>query len=261
MKGMAAVGVDNVVIAKYPPELHDFEGWTEKKKILVILAHPDDPEFFLGATLARWAALGHEIHYCLLTTGQKGSQDGQQDPEVLAETRKDEQQRAADNLGIKSVQFMEYVDGEVIPDLDMRKKIVRIIRKLAPQIVITSDPLNYFPADNRVNHPDHRAAGEAVLGAVFPAAGNPMFFPELTIEENLNPVNVKELWFSIPKDPNLQVDVSAYFEAKIDAILCHRSQISVDVEKFKEMMRTRWVEADDHWQRIYLEKYFRIVFQ
>ncbi len=255
-----AADVDSVKDVKFPPVLEDFEGWKEQKKILIILAHPDDPEFFMGATLARWGTLGHEIRYCLLTTGQKGSQDINQKPEDLAAIRRIEQQNAADALKVKSVEFLDYVDGEVIPDLEMRKKIVRIIRKYKPQIVISSDPLNFFPGDNRVNHPDHRAAGQAVLEAVFPAAGNPLFFPELISDENLGPVNVEELWFSIPAEANLVVDVSHYFDDKIKAILCHRSQINMDVKKFEEMMKTRWVTVNEQWQQIYLERFKRIVF-
>lgn len=255
-----AADVDSVKDVKFPPVLEDFEGWKEKKRILVILAHPDDPEFFMGATLARWGALGHEIRYCLLTTGQKGSQDVNQKPEVLAALRKVEQQNAADSLKVKSIDFLDYVDGEVVPDLEMRKKIVRVIRRYKPQIVISSDPLNYFPGDNRVNHPDHRAAGQAVLDAAFPAAGNPMFFPELISEENLAPVNVAELWFSIPAEANLVVDVSAYFDDKIKAILCHQSQINVDAEIFIEFMKTRWVTINKQRQQVYLERFRRIVF-
>lgn len=252
--------VDNVKDVKYPPVLEDFEGWNEKKRILVILAHPDDPEFFMGATLARWGALGHEIRYCLLTTGQKGSQDVNQKPEVLAALRKKEQQNAAESLGVKSIEFLDYVDGEVVPDLEMRRKIVRVIRTYKPQIVVSSDPLNYFPGDNRVNHPDHRAAGQAVLDAVFPAAGNPMFFPELISEEALLPVNVAELWFSIPSEANLVVDVTPYFDDKIKAITCHRSQINMDIAKFVEFMKTRWVTVNQQRQQVYLERFRRIVF-
>jgi len=251
--------VTDVTRVKYPPSIRDFEGWSEKKKILVILAHPDDPEFFCGAMLARWAACGHEIHYCLLTTGQKGSQNPQQDPAELAALRKKEEQAAVELLGVKSLEFMDYVDGEVEPDREMRKKIVRAIRRHAPQIVLTSDPLNYYPGDNRVNHPDHRAAGKAVLEALFPAAGNPMFFPELMRDENLPPVNVNELWLSIPADANLVVDVSRYFEKKIDAICCHRSQIGPDLDQFKEMMKTRWV-TQNNGQSLYLERFRRIIF-
>ena len=258
---MVAADVDNVDIVKFPPVLEDFEGWTQRKKILVILAHPDDPEFFMGATLARWGELGHEIRYILLTSGQKGSQVVGQNPEELAALRRVEQQNAANSLGVKSVEFMDYIDGEVLPDLEMRKKIVRVIRKYKPHIVVSSDPLNYYPGDNRVNHPDHRAAGQAVLEATFPAAGNPMFFPELIHEEGLEPVSVEELWFSIPAQANLVVDVSAYIDQKIDAILCHRSQIGSDVEAFKEWIKTRWAQVGDQKQRVYLERFMRIVFR
>lgn len=255
-----AADVDSVKDVKFPPVLEDFEGWNEKKRILVILAHPDDPEFFMGATLARWGALGHEVRYCLLTTGQKGSQDVNQKPEVLAALRKEEQQNAANTLKVKSVEFLDYVDGEVVPDLEMRKKIVRVIRRHKPQIVVSSDPLNFFPGDNRVNHPDHRAAGQAVLDAVFPAAGNPMFFPELISEENLAPVNVAELWFSIPAEANLVVDVTPYFDEKIKAILCHKSQINMDHGEFVEFMKSRWVTVTKQRQQVFLERFRRIVF-
>jgi LmbE family N-acetylglucosaminyl deacetylase len=257
---MVAADAVNVEGIKFPPVLKDFEGWTEKKKILVILAHPDDPEFFMGATLARWGMLGHEIRYCLLTTGQKGSQDVNQKPEDLAALRKVEQQNAADVIGVKSVEFMDYVDGEVVPDLEMRKKVVRVIRKYRPQIVVSSDPLNYFPGDNRVNHPDHRAAGQVVLEASFPAAGNPKFFPELIKEEGLEPVNPMELWFSIPAQANLEVNVNEYFEAKMDAIAFHKSQIGPDVEKFKEMLRDHWGIDGEDGKKVYTERFKRIVF-
>ena len=257
---MVAVDAVNVSSVKFPPELEDFEGWKEKKKILVVLAHPDDPEFFMGATLARWAKVGHEIHYCLLTTGQKGSQNPEMDPEKLSALRKSEQQDAADCLGVKSIEFLDYVDGEVIPDLQMRKKIVRIIRKHRPSILVTSDPLNFFPGDNRVNHPDHRAAGQAVLEAAFPAAGNPMFFPELIKEEGLLPFTVVELWFSIPAQANVVVDMTAYFEDKFNAITCHRSQIGTDVEAFKEMLRSRWAVVDEHGRQTFTERFRRIQF-
>jgi LmbE family N-acetylglucosaminyl deacetylase len=257
---MVAADVGNVNDVKFPPVLEDFEGWKEKKKILVILAHPDDPEFFMGATLARWGALGHEVRYCILTTGQKGSQDLKQKPEDLAEIRKREQQNAADTLLIKSVEFLDYVDGEVVPDMKMCKQLVRIIRKYSPQIVVSSDPLNYFPATNRVNHPDHRAAGQAVLDAVFPAAGNPMFFPDLISEEKLMPINVAELWFSIPAEANLVVDVSRYFDQKIKAILCHKSQLNMDDAKFEEMLKTRWAIINEQKQSVFLERFRRIVF-
>lgn len=255
------VGVDNVTTVKFPPTLVDFEGWTQKKKILVILAHPDDPEFFCGAMISRWAAIGHEIHYCLLTTGQKGSQDVNQSLEEISAIRMKEQRMAAEALGVKGVEFLDYIDGEVVPDLDMRKKIVRIIRKYSPQIVLTSDPQNYFPTDNRINHPDHRAAGQAVIDAVFPAAGNALFFPDLFMKEHLDPVNIDELWISATVQPNLVVDMTDYFEAKISGIVCHRSQIGIHIGEFEKYMRARFVNEPTTGKFFYPEKFKRIAFK
>jgi len=234
------------------------EGWTNKKRILVILAHPDDPEFFCGAMIARWCQLGHEVRYCLLTTGQKGAQDFNRTPEELAAERFREQNSAANELGVKSVEFMDYVDGEVIPDLEMRKKIARVIRKWKPEILVTSDPQNLFPTDTRINHPDHRAAGQAVVDAAFPAAGNPMFFPELMREEGLEPHSVQELWLSATAQSNFCIDLTDYFEAKLQAIHCHQSQISVPLEEFDGWMRNRFYKDAESGKIWYEERFKRI---
>lgn len=236
------------------------EGWTDKKRILVILAHPDDPEFFCGAMIARWCKLGHEVRYCLLTKGHKGASDLSISSEELAAKRVIEQNAAAESLGVKSVEFLDYVDGEVIPDLEMRKKIVRVIRKWKPDILLTSDPLNMFPTDTRINHPDHRAAGQAVVDAVFPAAGNPMFFSELMQEEGLEPHTVQEVWLSATAQPNLCIDLTDYFEDKLKAIHCHRSQINVPFEKFDSWMRERFTKDPESKKIWYEERFKRIKF-
>jgi LmbE family N-acetylglucosaminyl deacetylase len=254
-----AADVDNVTTINYPPLLEDFEGWTEKKKILVILAHPDDPEFFCGAMISRWTSIGHEVRYCLFTTGQKGSQNVNQTPEELKSIRMQEQRNAVEMLGVKSVDFLDYVDGEIVPDLEMRKRIVRMIRKYAPQIVVTSDPQNIFPTDNRINHPDHRAAGQVVVDSVFPAAGNPMYFPDLVLNEHLEPVNIEELWLSATVQPNLVVDMTDYFENKISVILNHKSQIGPNAAEFVKFMRTRFVEDPISGKQYYPEKFKRII--
>ncbi len=236
------------------------EGWTNQKKILVILAHPDDPEFFCGAMLARWCKAGHDVRYCLLTKGQKGAPDLSRLPEELAALRVVEQNVAARVLGVKTVEFLDYVDGEVIPDLAMRKKIVRVIRRWKPDILVSSDPQNLFPTDSRINHPDHRAAGQAVVDAAFPAAGNPMFFPELIADEGLEPHSVQELWLSATAQPNIAIELTDYFETKLAAIHCHRSQISASIDKFDAMMRERFIK-DAETGRIWFEERFkRIIF-
>jgi LmbE family N-acetylglucosaminyl deacetylase len=232
------------------------EGWDGPKRILVILAHPDDPEFFCGATIARWAALGHQIHYVLLTRGDKGAPDRSQTPEEISRKREIEQQGAANVLGVKSVRFLDYYDGYLVPDLALRKDVVRVIRQEKPDILVTSDPLNFI-GDTHINHPDHRAAGQVVADAVFPAAGNPFFFPELMDEEGLAPHSVKEIWMSISMQPNGLMDVTEYWQKKIDALHCHASQIG-DPEKADQRMKSRRAAESSEEAPRYEERFRRI---
>lgn len=236
------------------------ENWKSSKRILVILAHPDDPDFFCGATLSRWCKQGHELHYCLLTKGQKGAQDPKVDAAELGATRVQEQEKAARTLGVKTVEFLDYIDGEVTPDIEMRRKIVKVIRKWQPDILLTSDPLNYFPTDTCINHPDHRAAGQAVIDAAFPAAGSPMFFPEQITHDGLAAHNVDEVWMSATASGNFSLEVSEYFPDKLRAIHCHRSQISLPLAEFDEMMKTRFT-TDAAGKSVYIEHFRRIVFK
>jgi LmbE family N-acetylglucosaminyl deacetylase len=256
----AGVVVDNVTTVKFPPQINDFEGWISKKRILVILAHPDDPEFFCGALISKWALSGHEIHYCLLTKGQKGARDTRLSEEEIAEIRVKEQNQAARSLGVKTVTFLNYIDGELVPDLQMRREVVRAIRMIRPHIVVTSDPQNYFPGPNRINHPDHRAAGQVVVDAIFPGAGSPMYFRDLETEENLTPVSVDEVWLSATSQSDLTLDMSQYFENKVNAILCHKSQISVSKEDFIQMMKTRFIMNELTGKMFFPERLKRIIF-
>lgn len=213
------------------------EDWEETKTILVILAHPDDPEFFCGATMARWANLGHHISYCLLTKGDKGVREGIVDPIHLAQTREVEQKRAAGILGVEAVQFLGFQDGYLVPDLAARKEVVRVIRKLRPDVVVSCDP-TYIFGESNINHPDHRAAGQIVVDAIFPAAGNPLYFPELMEDEGLQPHNVKEVWLSVTGQPNAVIDVTENWDKKIQALHCHETQIS-DMNQLDERLRGR----------------------
>jgi LmbE family N-acetylglucosaminyl deacetylase len=233
------------------------EGWEEKKKILVILAHPDDPEFFCGATLARWSAAGHEIHYLLLTKGDKGSSDPRQTPEEIAKIRMVEQRAAGDVLGVKSIEFMSYQDGYVVPDLEMRKNVTRYIRIIKPDVIVTSDPTYYFSSGSYVNHPDHRAAGQVTVDAYFPAAGNLFYFPELVSEEHLMPHAVKELWISLTGHPNTTIDVTEFWPKKIEALHQHASQIG-DVDAFDERMNLRHTAYSSDESPIFEETFRRM---
>jgi len=193
--------------------------------VLVVLAHPDDPEFFCGGTLALWAQQGREIEYCLLTRGDKGADDAETDPVALAHLREAEQRAAAAVLGVRQVRFLDLPDGYLTPDLTLRKQVVRVLRQARPDIVVTCDPTNFFPSDRYINHPDHRAAGQATLDAVFPAAGSALFFPELMRDEGLAPHKVRQVYVAMPQTPNTLVDVTAFIERKIAALREHRSQI------------------------------------
>jgi LmbE family N-acetylglucosaminyl deacetylase len=231
------------------------DNWPKNQRILVILAHPDDPEFFCGATLARWASAGHEVRYFLLTCGDKG---GGPDltPEQLCTLRHSEQQRAAAVIGVKSVQFLDREDGYLLPTLDLRREVVRAIRQAKPEVLVTCDPLNLYVRDGYVNHPDHRYAGQVVLDAAFPAVGNGHFFPEL-LKEGLEPHKLREIWISMPASPNVTVDVTDTWKIKVRALRQHKSQIG-DPKEFDKRMRSRHTDDSTDRQPRYEEK-FRVI--
>lgn len=229
------------------------EGWASKKDILVVLAHPDDPEFFLGASIARWVKAGHRVRYLLLTKGDKGAEDERLTAADVAKIRIEEQKRAAQSLGVVSVDFLDYEDGYLLPDIEMRKNVVRIIRKYKPHILVTCDPSNLFPSKQYINHPDHRYAGQVVIDAVFPAAGNRFFFPVL-LDEGYLIHEVDEVWMSLTNQPDVKLDVSEYWADKIKALKQHASQIG-DPDAFEKRMTSRLIKDED--QSIKYEEQFR----
>jgi LmbE family N-acetylglucosaminyl deacetylase len=236
------------------------ENWDSPQNILVILAHPDDPEFFCGATLAKWAQAGHHITYQLLTCGDKGfneSTSAEMTTDALCAIRHAEQIAAAKVIGVEAeaVHFMDRPDGYLVPDLELRREIVRVIRKFKPDILMTCDPQTLF-ATYGVNHPDHRAAGQVVMDAVFPAAGSPVFFPELLAEGYL-PHMPKEIWCSLTMQPNVILDVTETWQTKLEAILKHVSQVA-QVDKFLERMKSRRTQDSTDESPRY-EEHFRVV--
>jgi LmbE family N-acetylglucosaminyl deacetylase len=238
--------------------MNDPDSWESPQHILVVLAHPDDPEFFCGATIAQWTRAGHHVVYWLLTCGDKGSDDLSVTPNELCGSRHAEQQAAAAVLGVGQVNFLDYPDGYLVPDIKLRRDITRIIRKERPDVLVTCDPRTLFFTENRINHPDHRAAGQAVLDAVFPAAGNPFYFPEL-LEEGLQPHTPREVWVSLTLDPNVRMDVTDLWEIKIRALTEHKSQIG-DSQKLIERMRNRHTPDSTPENPRYEEVFRRIVF-
>ncbi len=207
------------------------------KRILGVFAHPDDPEFFAGATFARWAANGAEITFLMATSGDKGSADPEMTHERLMEIREEEERRAAAALGVKEVIFLRYRDGELEPSLPLRRDIVRAIRQKKPDIVVTTDPTAWY-SETSVNHPDHRAIGEATLAAVYPTARDRLNFLELERDEGLDVHKTSLLYIAGTPRPNKKVDVTDYIETQIKALREHKSQIR-DMEEMAQRLRER----------------------
>ena len=236
----------------------DPESWATAQKILVILAHPDDPEFFCGASVARWISSGHEVDYCLLTCGDKGTKDKSLEANQLCMIRQGEQQKAAEILGVHKVRFLNYPDGYLVADLELRRSITRVIREERPDILVTCDPTTLFFNNQSINHPDHRAAGQAILDSVFPAARDHLYFIELWRDEKLEPHTVREVWVCGTMEPNVILDVTNYWDIKIRALYEHASQIG-DPKKLEERLRNRHTTDSTLQSPRYEEKYRRII--
>jgi len=231
------------------------DNWDTPQRILVILAHPDDPEFFCGGTIARWTLAGHRVSYCLLTCGDKGTKDRSLTTETLCSLRQEEQRAAAAILGVHDVRFLDHPDGYLVPDLNLRKEITRVIRQEQPDILITCDPTNLYVRETYLNHPDHRAAGLATLDAVFPAARDHLNFIELWRDEQLEPHIVREVWISLAQDPNVAVDVTEHWDLKIRALSEHRSQTG-DRVQLEERMRSKHT-PESSLENPHYEEYFK----
>jgi LmbE family N-acetylglucosaminyl deacetylase len=234
------------------------DNWPVGTTILVVLAHPDDPEFFLGGTIARWTSAGYTVIYGLLTKGQRGISLEFPDSNALAAVRVEEQKKAAAILGVHKIVFFDYQDGYLVPDLEIRRAVTRLIRSVRPDIVVSCDPQNYFVSETYLNHPDHRAAGQIVVDAVFPAVSNPSFFPEL-IDEGFPATRVSELWLSLPSQANVVLDVTEHWQQRAQALLQHKSQVG-DPQKFLEHLEERRLE-NGNVEDCYTERFRRIIFR
>lgn len=211
--------------------------------VMGIFAHPDDPEFFCGGTFARWAAEGKRIIFVLATSGDKGSSDRSITPAELIAIREAEERAAAARLGVNDVIFLRNPDGELQPTLDLRRQLTRLIRLKRPDWVVTNDPTARWYGVNYINHADHRAIGDAVLDAIFPAARNPHYFPELVRLEGLEPHQVTHVYLCGTHEPNAKIDVTAYLETKLAALREHKSQIQ-DMEAMEKRQREN---VDQDW--------------
>lgn len=191
---------------------------SEQRRVLAVSAHPDDAEFTSGGTLARWTMEGWTAYLAVCTDGGKGSHDPNLDPRVLALRRRQEQQDAAQTLGIAEVLFLDHPDGALSTTPDLVEELTLLIRRLRPHRLLGWDPWKRYQL-----HPDHRAAGLATLDAVL-AAGNPHYFPA-QLAQRVAAHQVPEVYLFGAAEPDTWVDITATFERKMAAIERHASQV------------------------------------
>jgi LmbE family N-acetylglucosaminyl deacetylase len=198
---------------------------------MAIYAHPDDAEFGMAGTVAKWARAGVDFTYCMITNGASGSQDPDMTRERLRDIRADEQRAAAEILGVRNVVLLEFEDGYLEPTIDVRRAVARQIRINRPDVIFTMDPAMRYTAEY-VNHPDHIAAAEVVLRSINPDASTRQMLPELWQKERLEPHKPKALFLMAFGEPDTVVDVSDVVDVKVKALLAHRSQITADSVDF-----------------------------
>lgn len=194
---------------------------------MVIAAHPDDIEFTCAGTLARWARGGARLSYVLCTSGESGIDDPAMPRRQAAEIRESEQRNAAAVIGAEEVIFLGERDGLVEPTLELRRKLVREVRRFRPEVVILGDPTVIWMGPTFINHPDHRAVATAALDAVWPAAGQPSLFAEMA-DEGIHAHRPRKLYVTgwVQPGADLWVDIEETIDVRIEALRAHASQMS-----------------------------------
>jgi LmbE family N-acetylglucosaminyl deacetylase len=215
-------------------------------RVLVIVAHPDDADFGVAGTMARWIGAGTVARMVCCTSGDAGADDATTDPLELARTREAEQRAAAQVVGYEGVDFLHRPDGALENDLALREQLVRIIRRFKPDAVMAMDPTVVIHEDGFVQHVDHRNAGMAAIDAVYPAARNAMAFPSLVTTEGLAPWEVNQIYLFFTDKPNAWVDITQTIDTKIAALRAHTSQLRKP-DELEDMLRS-W--ARENGERI-----------
>lgn len=225
------------------------------RRAMFIYAHPDDIEFGTAGTAARWVQSGAEVAYVLITSGDVGIADLSLTRAEAAAIREAEQRAAAAVVGVTEVVFLRELDGSLVNTLDLRRRLVREIRRFRPEVVVCGDPTIWFVDSTYVNHPDHRAAAGAAIEAVFPAAGQPHVFEELA-EEGLTAHKVRKLYVEGWGGGDTWVNTTSTMELKIAALRCHTSQLR---DWDPEPMLRQWsAEAAKGKEMTYAET-FRVI--
>ena len=227
-------------------------------RVLAVGAHADDIDFSASGSIARWAAQGCDVHYLVVTDGSSGSADPAVSTKELIRLRETEQRQAAKLLGATDVRFLGYPDGMLVNSVELRRDIVRVIRQLQPDTVIVFDPtLVYSSEIGFINHPDHRAVGQATLDAVFPLARDHLSFPDLYDKEKLEPHKVEHVLLVNLEKANYYVDITDYFETKLKGLFAHTSQVS-DTTAIRTMLTQRAKAMGKHIHTTYAEGFMRI---
>ena len=207
---------------------------TKQAQVMVVTPHPDDAEFGVAGTVARWTAEGKNVIYVVCTNGNKGTSDTNMKPDELARIREREQLAAAKLLGVSEVIFLRYADQTLEDTPEFRKKLVRLIRMYKPETVVTAAPYRGY-----LWHRDHRITSRVTLDAIFPYARDFLAYPDL-LEQGFQPHKVKEVLLWGAEDSNYRSDITDTFDIKVAALLCHKSQISDNPSTgLKERMRER----------------------
>jgi LmbE family N-acetylglucosaminyl deacetylase len=235
----------------------DEELGDDQRVVLLVAAHPDDPEFSSAGTVANWLKHGLDVIFVLATSGDKGTPDRDMTNERLSSMREEEQRAAALRIGVKQVEFLRFPDGELTPSLELRGAVTRMIRKYKPYAVMTHDPLTLFYNNEFINHPDHRAIGQATVDAIYPTARDPLQFSE-HIREGLEPHKVKEIYLWGSDQANVLVDISDTIDVKIEALKLHVTQVG-EATELAERVKTRAAQLAEPYGLRYAEAFRRIV--
>lgn len=212
----------------------------EIKRILVVMAHPDDCDFGAGGTIAQWTSRGIEVSYCIITNGDQGGEESGIPLEEMAQVRQKEQRDAGAVLGVSDITYLNYRDGWLMPSIELRKEIVKAIRIAKPDRMLVQSPERNW---ERIfaSHPDHLAAGETAIQAVYPDARNPYAFTDLK-DAGFEPWRVREVWMTGSPTPNHFVDITKSFDKKMAALHAHVSQTAHNKE-LENMVRS-WGERN-----------------
>jgi LmbE family N-acetylglucosaminyl deacetylase len=206
------------------------------QRVLVVAAHPDDVDFGSAGTIAAWTDAGLEVSYCIVTDGDAGGFDPEVPRSAIAGIRQDEQRKAAAAVGVTDLEFLGYPDGRLVVSFELRRHITRVVRRVRPDRVVVPSPQRDL-RNVYVSHPDHQAAGEAALCAIYPDARNPFAHPELLADEGLEAHTVPEVWVLSANDrADHYVDITDTFERKIAALRAHSSQ-TAHMTGLEERMR------------------------